>query len=65
MPTSKTKKTKCCPDLENRVITMEKVVMELSEKVVELTSALNETIEELNRNGNMTHRAASRLGIES
>ena len=65
MPASKKTKETKDNNLENRVITTEKLVIELTEKVKEISKLLNDTVEELNNNGAMTHKAASRLGIES
>ena len=64
MPASKKTKKVENGSLENRVITSEPVIIELTEKVKQMSELLNDTVEELNRNGSVTSRTASRLGIE-
>ena len=65
MPASKKTKKVENVSLENRVITSEQLIIELTEKVKQKSELLNDTVEELNRNGSVTSRTASRLGIES
>ena len=65
MPASKKTKKVENVSLENRVITSEQLIIELTEKVKQMSELLNDTVEELNRKGSVTSRTASRLGIES
>ena len=47
-----------------KIAEIEKLLLKLTDKVKDISETLNDVIEELNENGNITHRAASRLGIE-
>ena len=50
--------------IESKQKKLEEMILELSKDMIEVTELLNETVDELNDNGTMTHKAASRLGIE-